>query len=106
MANRSGGQGGPVYLSAWYIRLRNIKHTISPFDGVIKVEKILVDDKEIENGVDSEEIDRISENLLWERNPTCYGKDFRWANHLYPIHLTELYLKNTRLSDHIIMNIL
>lgn len=105
-SDRSGGEGGPVHIAAWYIRIRDLNHTISPFDGVVKAERILVSSNEIENGLDSEEVDYISANLVWERNPTCYGKDFRWANHLYPVYLTELSLKNRRLSDQIIMNIL
>lgn len=104
-SQRAGGDGGPVYIAAWYIRIRDLKHTISPFDGVIKAEKILTDSREIEEGLDSEEVDLISANLVWERNPTCYGKDSRWANHLYPIHLTELSMKSRRLSDQVLMNI-
>lgn len=105
-AKRSGGSGGSVYLAAWYVRIRDIKHTVSPFDGVIKVERILADEHAKENGLDSDDVDYISSNLIWERNPTCYGKDVRWANHLYPIYLTELSLKSRRLSDYVIMNTL
>lgn len=105
-SERSGGEGGAVHFSAWYVRLRDIKHTVSPFDGVVKVERLLIDDKMLEEGLDSDEIDFISANIIWERNPTCYGRDERWANHLYPIHLTERSLKSRRLSDYVIMNIL
>ena len=105
-AQRSTGSEGAVYLAAWYIRIRDIKHTVSPFDGVIKAEKILVDEHSREHGLNSEQVDFISSNLIWERNPTCYGKDIRWANHLYPIYLTELSLKSRRLSDYVIMNTL
>ncbi len=105
-AQRSGGSDGSVYLAAWYIRIRDIRHTISPFDGVIKVERILADEHSKENGLNSDDVDFISSNLIWERNPTCYGKDLRWANHLYPIYLTELSLKTRRLSDYVIMNVL
>lgn len=101
----SGGEEGAIYIAAWYIRIRDIRYTLSPFDGVIKAERVLTDEKEIDEGIDSEEVDFISENLIRERNPTCYGKDDRWANHLYPIHLTELSLKSRRLSDQVIMNI-
>lgn len=105
-SGRSGGAGGPVYIAAWYVRIRDIKHTVSPFDGVIKVERILTDERAIENGLPSDSVNFISANLIWERNPTCYGSDLRWANHLYPIYLTELSLKSSRLSDHVIMNIM
>jgi hypothetical protein len=32
--------------------------------------------------------------IINERNPVCYGSDDRWANHLYPIYLTEKYIKS------------
>ena len=105
-SDRSGGEGGSVFFAAWHVRIRDIKHTISPFDGVVKVERLLVDDQMLEKGINSDEVDFISANIVWERNPTCYGSDPRWANHLYPIHLTERSLKSRRLSDHVIMNIL
>jgi hypothetical protein len=105
-SKRSYGEEGPVYLSAWYIRIRETKHTISPFDGVIKVEKIIVTDDELRNGLDTEEIDLISANLINERNPVAYGKDNRWANHLYPVYLTESFIKSRFLSDNFFLNAL
>jgi hypothetical protein len=90
---------GDVYFSIWYLRIRDEKYSASPFDGIIKVEKILITDREIEHGLDSEEINNISAHLINERNPVCYGSDNRWANHLYPIHLTEKFIKSQYLSD-------
>jgi len=77
----------------------------SPFDGIIKVQKILLTDSEQKNGLDSTEIDNISADLVNERNPVCYGNDNRWANHLYPIYLTERFLKSQYLSDTFFLNI-
>ena len=77
---------GDVQFGVWYIRLRDTVRTQTPFDGVVKVEKIMMDN-EIENGIDSDVIDMISANIINERNPTCYGIDKRWANHLYPVFL-------------------
>jgi hypothetical protein len=34
----------------------------------------LITDEEIENGLDSQEIDLITANIINERNPVCYGK--------------------------------
>lgn len=96
---------GGVRFCVWYLRLREPKHTISPFDGIIKVEKILVSEQEQEYGLDSEEIDVISANLINERNPVCFGNDDRWANHLYPIFLTESFIKSKYLSDHHLLNV-
>lgn len=85
-----------VKFSVWYLRIRE---TLSPFDGVVKVEKILVRDIQEEEGLDSDEIDLISANLINERNPVCYGSDRRWQKHLYPIYLTESFIKSKYLSD-------
>jgi len=85
-----------VKFAVWYLRIRE---TVNPFDGILKIEKILVWENEEEEGLDSDEIDLISANILNERNPVCYGKDNRWEKHLYPIYLTEQYIKSKFLSD-------
>jgi len=102
---KSDVSGHDIHFTAWYVRIRDTKHTISPFDGVLKLEMLLIDDDMMENGIDTDEINTISANIIWERNPTCYGSDARWANHLYPIHLTERCLKSRRFSDHVILNL-
>lgn len=104
-STRSSGEDGPVYISTWYLRIRETNFSDSPFDGVLKIEKIAVLDEEYEHGLDSSEIDLISANIINERNPVCYGKDSRWANHLYPVYLTERFIKSKNLSDNIILNI-
>jgi hypothetical protein len=53
---------------------------------------------EQENGLDRDRVDHLS-LILSERNVTPYGSDNRWANHIYPIYLTELYLKSGFRSD-------
>ncbi|MFA5540592.1 MAG: hypothetical protein WC984_02865 [Bacteroidales bacterium] len=90
---------GDVYFAIWYVRIREKQYSSSPFSGVLKLEKILITDEEIENGLDSYEVDLITANIINERNPVCYGKDNRWANHLYPIYLTETFIKSKYLSD-------
>lgn len=80
--------------SVWYVRLRNARQSRGPFDGIVKVEKILVTERETEYGLEGSEVDNISAWLLNERNPVCYGKDDRWANHLYPVYLTETFIKS------------
>ncbi len=91
-----------VKFAVWYLRIRK---TVSPFDGVLKIEKILVWEKEEEDGLDSDEIDLITANIINERNPVCYGQDNRWAKHLYPIFLTEQYIKSKYLSDYHFINL-
>ena len=66
-----------MQFGVWYIRLRDKLRTQTPFDGVVKVEKIMMDE-EIKNGIDSDVIDLISANIINERNPTCYGTDRRF----------------------------
>ncbi len=90
---------GGQKIAVWYLRLRDKKFSDSPFDGVVKVEKILVTDAEISSGkIDSDEVNLLSAYLLNERNPVCYGADDRWANHIYPIFLTESFIKSRFIS--------
>ena len=94
---KSSRVGNDVEFGVWYIRLRDKRRTQTPFDGVVKVEKIMMDE-EAETGIDSDVIDLISANIINERNPTCYGTDRRWANHLYPVFLTESFVKSKYIS--------
>lgn len=91
------GQG--VFFCIWYLRIRDAKFTQNVFDGILKIEKLLVSEEEKRNGLSSELIDTLSAHLLNERTPTCYGKDLRWANHIYPVYLTEEYIKSKYLSE-------
>lgn len=95
---------GDVQFGVWYIRLRDKRRTQTPFDGVVKVEKIMMDE-EIEAGINSDVIDLISANIINERNPTCYGTDRRWANHLYPVFLTESYVKSKYISTEMFLHL-
>lgn len=89
----------------WYLRIRDVRYTQSIFDGILKVEKLIVTEKEKLYGIDSGEIDNISAHLLNERNPVCYGVDARWANHIYPIYLTESYIKSKYISNEMFMQL-
>ena len=63
-------------------------------------------DEEVEQGgINSEDVDLISANIINERNPTCYGTDRRWANHLYPVFLTERYVKSKYISTEMFLNL-
>ena len=90
---------GDIAFAVWYIRIHSQTRTRSPFDGIIKVEKILVSDSEVANGMDSDLVNLLSAYLINERNPSCYGADQRWANHLYPVYLTEQYVKSRYISE-------
>lgn len=95
---------GDVQFGVWYIRIRDKLRTQTPFDGVVKVEKIMMGE-ELKNGIDSDVIDLISANIINERNPTCYGTDKRWANHLYPVFLTESYVKSRYISAELFLHL-
>jgi hypothetical protein len=84
---------GDIQFAVWYVRLRDQQRTKTPFDGILKIEKILINE-EIEKGINSELVNLLSANIINERNPTSYGADGRWANHIYPVYLTESYVKS------------
>ncbi len=71
----------------------------------MKIEKILVTDEQIREGLDTEEVNYISANIVNERNPVCYGADTRWANHLYPVYVTESFAKSKYLSNAMFLNL-
>lgn len=89
---------GDIGFAIWYVRVRARARTRTPFEGILKVEKILVQSEEITYGMESDLVDLISAYLINERNPVCYGSDLRWANHIYPVYLTERYVKAQYLS--------
>lgn len=102
---QSTRSGNNVLFCVWYLRLQDAKYTKSVFDGVVKIEKLLIKDSEKEYGLPSEEIDNLSAFLLNERNPVCYGSDGRWANHIYPVYLTESFVKSKYLSNELFMQL-
>lgn len=89
---------GNMEFAVWYLRLHDKEKTRTAFDGIVKIEKMLVTQEENQYGVDSELIDTLSALIINERNPVCYGADLRWANHLYPVYLTEAFVKSKYLS--------
>ena len=91
--------------AVWYVRIRDKKYTLNTFDGILKIEKILTTEEQMENGLDTEEVDLITANIINERNPVCYGADNRWANHLYPVYATQCYAKSKYMSTTMFMNL-
>ncbi|MDR1638787.1 MAG: hypothetical protein LBT59_03725 [Clostridiales bacterium] len=89
----------PLTFAVWYVRIRAEDKTRSPFDGILKVEKILALTEEVNGGMNTDTVDMLSAHIINERNPTCYGSDVRWANHIYPIYLTECFIKSQYLSS-------
>ena len=89
----------------WYVRIRERDKTATPYSGILKIEKMLMTGEESEHGLKTEEVDMITANIINERNPVCYGKDARWANHLYPVYMTECYCKSKFKSEYYFLNI-
>lgn len=92
---------GKVYC-VWYLRIRETYNRATSFSDIIKVELVMVGKDKIKTS----QIDHISKNLINEANPVCFGKDSRWANHLYPVYLTENYCKSKYINDQIIINLI
>lgn len=83
-------------IAFWYVRLHRKEQVPNPaLDGVVKIEKIVQSYEHDQDGLDRDVLDTISRHLFEERNVTPYGSDSRWANHIYPIYLTERFLKSS-----------
>lgn len=89
----------------WYVRIREREHTANPYAGILKIEKMLMTGHEAEFGLNTDEIDMITANIINERNPVCYGNDARWANHLYPVYMAERYCKSKFKSEYYFLNL-
>lgn len=83
----------------WYLRLHPRSRMPNPLDGVVKVERIAQEEDIDRGGIDSDLANVISAHLTEERNVAAYQSDSRWANHIYPVYLTEKYLKCGFQSD-------
>lgn len=89
--------GGKV--AFWYVRLRHQGEVDYPLMGVVKVELPCPDGQPISADL----ADQISRTLVAERNVTPYGSDKRWHCHLYPIFQAEQVIKNSFLSEQVLM---
>lgn len=95
-------KGGKLYYAVWYVRLRKYDFRETHFSDVVKCEMVLMDE---DAKLDSDLVDMISANLIREAHPVCYGADSRWANHLYPVYLTETFCKSRYIDSSIILNL-
>lgn len=86
----------------WYLRLRNTINRSNNYADIIKVEMYMPDDKIIPTSL----INVLSAHLINEAYPVCYGKDARWANHLYPLHITEMFCKSIFIDEKLIIRII
>lgn len=91
-----------VQYAVWYLRLRKSNFRETNFSDVVKCEMVIINE---DTQIDTDLINTISANLLKEAYPVCYGNDRRWANHLYPIYLTESFCKSKYHSNNVILNL-
>lgn len=87
-------------IGAWYLRINpaNRMADLGMDDGVVKLEVFPDDGAASRKPLSTDRCDMISQHVLALRHPTTPSFDRRWASHLYPIHLTEQYIK-TRFRD-------
>ncbi|MBF0309290.1 MAG: hypothetical protein HQL56_07160 [Magnetococcales bacterium] len=89
---------GRSTLGSWFLRLRPRERVQGSLGGVVKLELFALEEADRENGFDSGRINNISQQVFAERNVTPFGADERWATHLYPMFLTEKYMKSQFMS--------
>lgn len=101
-AYRYTSDANGVQYAVWYLRLRNSDFRETNFSDIVKCEMVIVEE---DTQIETELIDTISANLINEAYPVCFGNDTRWANHLYPVYLTETFCKSKYYSSNIILNL-
>lgn len=101
-AYRYRSEANGVQYAVWYLRLRDSSFRETNFSDIVKCEMVIVEE---DTQIETELIDTISANLINEAYPVCFGNDTRWANHLYPIYLTETFCKSKYYSSNIILNL-
>ncbi len=91
-----------VQYAVWYLRLRASDFRETHFSDIVKCEVVMVNEDE---QIETDLINIISANLIKEAYPVCFGNDARWANHLYPVYLTETFCKSKYFSSNVILNL-
>ena len=90
-----------LVIGAWYLRLHSTRShpSLAATDGVVKLEVFPDDTAGSKTMLDTDRCNLISKNVLALRHPATPWNDSRWASHLYPVHLTERYIKTQFRSD-------
>lgn len=96
---RYESQHSNSFFAVWYLRLRNSNFRETHFSDIVKCEMVLSNENE---QIRTSLINLISANIIREAYPVCFGNDVRWANHLYPVYLTEAYCKSHYVNNEII----
>lgn len=101
-AYRYTSDANGVQYAVWYLRLRASDFRETHFSDVVKCEMVIINE---DDQVETDLINTISANLIKEAYPVCFGNDTRWANHLYPVYLTETFCKSKYFNSNIILNL-
>ena len=90
-----------LVIGAWYLRLHSTRShpSLAATDGVVKLEVFPDDTAGSKTMLDTDRCNLISKNVLVLRHPATPWTDSRWASHLYPVYLTERYIKTRFRSD-------
>lgn len=91
-----------VQYAVWYLRLRNSDFRETNFSDIVKCEMVIINE---DDQMSTDLINTISANLIKEAYPVCFGNDTRWANHLYPVYLTETFCKSKYFNNDVILNL-
>ena len=83
-------------IASWYLRLHDQKKisNLEYPDGVVKIEIFPDEPAKSSPTVEAARCERISQHVLALRAPATPNIDSRWASHLYPVYLTERYIKS------------
>ena len=96
--HRTPARGTPhrnLTIASWYLRLHaqdKIASLEYP-DGVVKIEIFPDEPTFASPSIEAARCERISQHILALRAPATPNIDSRWASHLYPVYLTERYIK-------------
>ena len=101
-AYRYISEANGVQYAVWYLRLRKHDFRETNFSDIVKCEMVIINE---DTQIETDLINTISANLIKEAYPVCFGNDTRWANHLYPIYLTETFCKSRYYNSDIILNL-
>ena len=95
-------QSNKQSFGVWYLRLRNSDFRQTNFSDIVKWELLMLDN---EKTFDTNQINWLCANIIREAYPVCFGADTRWANHLYPVYLTESFCKTQYIDKNIFLGL-
>ena len=95
-------QSNDQFFAIWYVRLRKSDFRQNNFSDVVKCELLMTNETQ---PFETDLIDWISANIIREAYPVCFGSDSRWANHLYPVYLTETFCKAQYVNKNIFLGL-